>query len=98
MGEARAFCFRLRVRYAECDAQKVVYNSRYAEYVDLAAAEYLRAIWGNAMFGGGLDYQLVKLTLEWRGSARFDEVVDIEVRTARTGTTSFVLAMDIRTA
>jgi acyl-CoA thioester hydrolase len=97
MTDLRPFRLLLRVRYGECDAQKVVYNARYAEYVDVAAAEFLRAVWGTAMFGGGLDYQLVKLTIEWRGSARFDEVVDIEVKTARLGTTSFTLAMDLRT-
>ena len=29
-----AFRYYLRVRYIECDAQKVVFNSRYSEYVD----------------------------------------------------------------
>ena len=29
------FRYYLRVRYIECDAQKVVFNSRYSEYVDV---------------------------------------------------------------
>ena len=38
------FSYFLRIRYGECDAQKVVFNSRYGEYVDLAAAEFLRTL------------------------------------------------------
>jgi acyl-CoA thioester hydrolase len=37
---------------------------------------------------------LVKAELEWQGSARFDEWVDIAVRPARLGTTSFDLSYD----
>ncbi|TKD51773.1 acyl-CoA thioesterase [Sphingomonas baiyangensis] len=35
-----AFSTRFRVRYAEIDGQKVVFNSRYLEYVDVAATEF----------------------------------------------------------
>lgn len=90
------FRYRLRVRYGECDAQKIVYNARYAEYVDLAATEFLRAVWGDAMFGGGFDYRLVKQTIEWKAPARWDDVVEIAVAATRLGTTSFVLGMELR--
>lgn len=86
-----SFRYRLRVRYGECDAQKIVYNARWADYVDLATTEYLRAVWGDAMFGGGFDYRLVKLVLDWKAPARWDDVLEIAVATMRVGTTSFVL-------
>ena len=35
-----AFSTRFKVRYAEIDGQKVVFNSRYLEYVDVAATDY----------------------------------------------------------
>jgi acyl-CoA thioester hydrolase len=35
-----SFSTRFRVRYAEVDAQRVVYNSRYLEYVDVAVTEF----------------------------------------------------------
>jgi acyl-CoA thioesterase FadM len=38
------FRYYLRVRYAECDAQKVVFHSRYAEYTDVAINEFFRAL------------------------------------------------------
>src|SRR5262249_47113392 len=93
---AQPFRYRLRVRYGECDVQKVVYNARYADYVDLAATEFLRAVWGDAIFSGGYDYQVVRLVLEWRTALRHDEIVQVTVSTSRIGTTSFVLAMDLR--
>jgi len=95
-GITPSFRYLLRVRYGECDAQKIVYNARYSDYVDLASTEFLRVVWGDAVFGGGYDYQLVRQIIEWRASLRFDDVVQIAVSAARVGTTSFVLAMDLR--
>jgi acyl-CoA thioesterase FadM len=52
MAGAPPFRYLLRVRYGECDAQKIVYNARYGDYVDLAATEFLRAIWGKRTANG----------------------------------------------
>jgi acyl-CoA thioester hydrolase len=95
-GFAPPFRYLLRVRYGECDGQRVVYNGRYSDYVDIAAGEFLRVVWGDAVFGGGYDYQLVRQLIEWRASLRYDEIAQITVFPARVGTTSFVLAMDLR--
>ncbi|MGH8674367.1 MAG: acyl-CoA thioesterase, partial [Burkholderiales bacterium] len=35
---------RLRVRWAEIDMQKVVFNGHYLTYIDTAVAEYWRGI------------------------------------------------------
>jgi acyl-CoA thioester hydrolase len=95
--ERSPFRYLLRVRYAECDAQKVVFNARYGDYVDLAVTEFFRALgYGEALVDGTLDYQLVKQTLEWRGPARFDQVLEVTVRAMRLGTTSFILATEFR--
>ena len=96
---ADEFRYYLRVRYAECDAQKVVFNARYGEYVDLAVTEYFRALgYGEALVSGDLDYQLVKQTVEWRAPARFDQVLEIGVSCQRLGTTSFTLDCAFRLA
>ena len=93
------FRYYLRVRYGECDAQKVVFNSRYAEYVDLATTEFLRALgFGQALIDGSLDYQLVKQTIEWKSAARFDQVLELSVYSKRLGNTSFTLACEFRIA
>jgi acyl-CoA thioester hydrolase len=93
------FKYFLRVRYGECDAQKVVFNARYADYVDLATAEFLRALgFEKELQTGELDYQLVKQTLEWRAPARYDQVLEISVATKHLGTTSFTFFTEFRLA
>jgi acyl-CoA thioester hydrolase len=94
-----AFRYYLRVRYIECDAQKVVFNSRYSEYVDVSINEFLRAIGVLPEFlDGHLDFQLVKQTVEWKAPARFDQVLELSIAAVRLGTTSFTIATTFRIA
>jgi acyl-CoA thioester hydrolase len=93
------FRYYLRVRYIECDAQKVVFNSRYSEYVDVAINEFLRALRVLQPFTDGhLDFQLVKQTVEWKAPARFDQVLELSLAATRLGNTSFTLATEFRIA
>lgn len=95
---SRFACY-LRTRYSECDAQKVVFNARYADYVDIAVGEYFRVLgYEKEMQTGELDYQLVKQTTQWRGPARYDQVLDISVAASHIGNTSFALCTDFRIA
>lgn len=91
------FRFLFRVRYAECDPQKIVFNARWAEYVDIAATEYTRELFGSVDPDvTGIDWRLVRQLVEWRAPARFDDVLVADVRTVKIGTTSFTLAMQFR--
>jgi acyl-CoA thioester hydrolase len=93
------FRYYVRVRYGECDAQKVVFNARYADYVDLSTTEFLRALgFGEALIDGTLDYQLVKLTIEWKAPARFDQVLELTCYAKQLGNTSFTVATEFRIA
>jgi acyl-CoA thioester hydrolase len=93
------FTYFLRVRYGECDAQKVVFNARYGDYVDIAVNEFLRALgFGDAMINGDLDFQLVKQTFEWTAPARFDQVLGVSVTAQHVGNTSFNLKAEFRIA
>ncbi|MBX9599879.1 MAG: acyl-CoA thioesterase [Bryobacteraceae bacterium] len=93
------FRYYLRVRYGECDAQKVVFNPRYADYIDLAVTEFFKALGhGQSLLNGEFDFQLVKQTIEWKASARFDQVLELSLQTARLGNTSFTVATDFRIA
>ena len=87
------FRFLLRVRYGEVDAQKIVFNARWGDYVDIAVTEYQRALWTDVL---ALDMKLVKQTIEWKASARFDDVLEARVRTERVGTSSFTVATELR--
>lgn len=86
---AEPFRFRFRVRYHECDAQGIVFNARWGDYVDVAATELTRCALGAP---DAADWRLVKQTLEWRAPGRFDDVLEARVTTRRIGTTSFCLA------
>jgi acyl-CoA thioester hydrolase len=95
----KPFRYYLRVRYGECDAQKVVFNSRYSDYVDVSINEFLRAIGLLADFvDGDLDFQLVKQTIEWKAPARFDQVLELSTMATRLGNTSFTLTTEFRVA
>lgn len=82
-----AYRHSLRVRYAEVDAQGVVFNAHYLTYCDEAVTRW----WVDAgvSFGDhGWDVMVKKAALEWQGSAGFEDVLDIDVGVARWGTTS----------
>lgn len=78
----------------------MVFNSRYAEYVDVAQNEFLRAVGFDTkrLLAAGLDFQLVKQTIEWTSAARFDDVLEIEIEAVRLGTTSFTCHATFRRA
>lgn len=93
------FKYYLRVRYSECDGQKVVYNARYGDYVGLAMHEYLRLTGLSREFEARrLGFQLVKQTLEWKASVRFDQVLELSLRVTHVGTTSFTAVTEFRVA
>ena len=91
------FAYSLRVRYHECDAQKVVFNSRYGEYVDVAFGEFMRALgYYDGSPNGNPELQLVKQVTEWKGPARFDDVLQITVMPLKLGNTSLTLRSEFR--
>lgn len=93
------FCYYLRVRYNECDMQKVVFNANYGTYLGLATNEFLRSLpYDGTLVDGDLDYQLVKQTMQWMAPARFDQVLAISVSVKHLGKTSFTILTDIRIA
>ena len=87
------FRLLLRVRYGEIDGQKVVFNARWADYVDVASMEFTRALWNDI---DALEMHIVKLTIEWKAPAHLDDVIEARVQTVKLGTTSFTLATEMR--
>jgi YbgC/YbaW family acyl-CoA thioester hydrolase len=87
------FTERLRVRWAEVDMQKIVFNGHYLMYFDTAVGGYWRALampYTETMAYLGGDLFVRKATLEYEGSARYDDVLDIGVRCSRIGNSSLV--------
>ncbi|MBC7727367.1 MAG: YbgC/FadM family acyl-CoA thioesterase [Microbacteriaceae bacterium] len=89
------FFERLRVRWAEVDLQKIVFNGHYLMYFDTAVAGWWRALalpYQETMAALDGDLYVRKASLEYEASARYDDLVDVGVRTARIGNSSLVLA------
>lgn len=85
------FFDRLRVRWAEIDAQKIVFNAHYLMYFDTAVAGYWRALalpYAESMESLGGDLYVRKATVEYHGSARYDDRLDIGMRCGRIGNSS----------
>jgi YbgC/YbaW family acyl-CoA thioester hydrolase len=84
---------RLRVRWAEVDMQKIVFNAHYLMYFDTAVAGYWRAMampYHEAMELLQGDLYARKATVEYEASARYDDVCDVGIRCARIGNSSML--------
>lgn len=82
---------RLRVRWAEVDMQKIVFNAHYLMYFDTAITDYWRALampYEDGMASLGGDLYVVKATVEFHASARMDDQLEVALRCARVGNSS----------
>ena len=89
---------RLRVRWAETDAQGIVFNGHYLTYFDVAITEYWRAVglpYPAALEGTGIDLFAVKSTVEYLAPARYDDVIEVGCRSARIGRSSLAFELAI---
>ena len=88
------FRHRLRVRFAECDPQGVVFYPRYAEYLDAGMTELWRerVVPYGDMVDTGIDMVVAELRARYRGSARFDDELDVVILPETLGTTSMTSA------
>ncbi len=87
------FFHRLRVRWAEVDMQKIVFNAHYLMYFDTAVADYWRALalpYEAAMHQLGGDLYVKKATVEYHRSARYDDQLDVGMTCSRIGNSSMV--------
>ncbi|TNF58327.1 MAG: YbgC/FadM family acyl-CoA thioesterase [Burkholderiales bacterium] len=82
---------RLRVRWAEVDMQKIVFNAHYLMYFDTAVTDYWRAValpYESAMHQLEGDLYVVKATVEFHASARMDDLLDVGMKCSRIGNSS----------
>jgi acyl-CoA thioester hydrolase len=92
------FFHRLRVRWAEVDLQRVVFNGNYLLYFDVAFTEYWRATGlpdPLAQQREGRELFVRKAELEYLGSATFDDELDIGVRCEKIGRSSLTMNLAI---
>lgn len=73
--------------------QKIVFNAHYLMYFDTAVSDYWRALampYEASMQQLGGDLYVKKASIEYHGSARFDDRLDVALKCARIGTSSLV--------
>ncbi len=94
------FSFPKRVRFAEIDAQAIVFNTRYLEYFDIGIVEYWRAagLYASDGLQGGPEAHVARALVEYKAKIRLDELIDICVRCSRIGTSSMAFAFELHGA
>ena len=63
----------------------------------LPATEFMRSALGGyqQLFELNLDTQVVNLSIQWKSSAKFDDIIRLETRVTKIGNTSFTLSVTI---
>ena len=77
-----------RVWFSDTDAQGIVYYGRYLPYFDHARTEYHRHLGRAFLELEGREFVMRASTVEYHAPARFDDLLEIFVRTSRIGRTS----------
>ncbi|KQS48062.1 MULTISPECIES: acyl-CoA thioesterase [unclassified Sphingomonas] len=93
-----AFSTRFRVRYAEIDGQRIVFNSRYLEYADVAVTEFwewtgiaeaLPDLWPTT------EFNVRRTEIDYLKPFRLGDTVEAFVRIEKLGTTSLTKRFEL---
>jgi len=96
-----AFATRFKVRYAEIDGQKVVFNSRYLEYADHAANEFWEWTGIEAALGTRwteTEFHVRRAEIDYLRPFAWGDTVDAHVRIDRIGTSSLTQRYELANA
>ncbi|MEX2215277.1 MAG: thioesterase family protein [Phycisphaeraceae bacterium] len=76
-----------RVRYAECDAQRVAHHSVFPVWMEMARTELLRAngVSYRECEDSGVYFVVVRLSISYRRPAVYDDMLSIDVKTTNVG-------------
>lgn len=94
------FHVKKRVRYAEIDAQAVVFNSRYLEYFDIGITEYWRAagVYDRWPERESPEFHVARAEVDYKAPILLDEEIDICVRCSRIGRSSMTFLFELHGA
>jgi len=85
------FAHSIRVRFAETDAMGVMHHSSYVAFLEETRVEYLRALgrpYGE-LRAEGYDLAVLEVFLQYRASARFEDLITIHTRVRSMKAASF---------
>jgi len=89
---------RIEVRWAEVDAQKIVFNAHYLLYADIAVADYWRqlALPYEASFAAlGGDLFVKKASTTYHAAATLGDILHVGIRCAHVGNSSMRFAVGV---
>jgi acyl-CoA thioester hydrolase len=80
--EGFSFSTRVRVRFADTDAQGIAHNAAYPVWFEVARVEYLREYAGGyqALRDHGIEALVLESFCRYRVPARFDDELDVYAR------------------
>ena len=93
----------VRVRYGECDMQRVVFNANYFVYCDDAVDTWTRfALSDELQKAGsstdlhaiGFDFMLKTTQLTWHSPVKFGDTLDMKCEVSRWGNSSFDVSIN----
>lgn len=88
------FATRLRVRFAETDAQQVAHHAQFFVYMEAARVAYFRALgWDFARIRrhGELDIVIAEAACQYLAPAAFDDELELRVRASQIKRASFTV-------
>jgi len=92
-----SYVHRVRVRYGECDMQKVVFNAHYLAYCDDAVDTWFRAVLapdGSGFESVGFDFMVKTAAITWHAPLVFGDHVELTCAVGRWGTSSFDVVVE----
>ena len=94
------FVWMARARYAEVDAQAIVFNSRNLEYFDIGITEYWRAVgvYDRWPARDSPEFHVARAEVDYKVPILLDEEIDICVRCSRVGRSSMTFLFELHGA
>ena len=98
-----SYVHTLRVRYGECDMQRVVFNANYFVYCDdavdtwtrFALADELKKVGTSTdLHAVGFDFMLKTTQLTWHSPVKFGDTLDMKCEVSRWGNSSFDVSIN----
>lgn len=88
----------IRVRYAETDAQGIVYHANHVIFFEVGRGAFLRAqdFDYNGLEAGGHIMVVAELTVKYKAPARYDDLLVVRTWIAEMGWASLVFQYELR--
>jgi acyl-CoA thioester hydrolase len=82
-----------KIRYSDCDPQRIVFNGNYARYWDDALTDWFEdaGFGGEDLGGTGADVVAARIEMDFRASAGLGDTLETDIAVERVGNTSMTV-------